>query len=861
MQRSRTVMKWVPHGLLCLSFTLAMPSTIQALPPVDFKDVVEEASERIKLIERAAVNVRAALDAPADPDLASSETMIELAAQIARRHQVCVVLSSKTFRDAGMPMDVVPQVAGAGRNLRQFLELLLSSGSRTPRWIPHIREGHGFLQIGFRLWDESLLANKPSQQPYLREIRLTGVIRTSAAEPAAGAVLIAENFYSSQVTVADAEGRFLFPDAVTAADSLRILIRDANASEMQFWRRDPPTPLEFQSAKIVEVRKRQMEISLAPARTLRVEVTDKKGQPVSAAKVGMHAERTVYTQMTDRNGVAQFSLPTELTVVNVAAYANGVGLDFLEFKSSTVNNRVFYSKVKDVPQTIPLLLTGARTLRIQLTDDVGAPLPGIVIGPQSFAHHNNKSGLYERLRLSAIPEFATEITDAEGKATIAWLPDWQGESLDFEPDLGTGFAKKKFTVDPQRVGDNPIVFVAPRLVSISGSVVLADGTPVPSARLTANGKGHDSFTNLYAYSDANGRYQIEVGPNQIYLLTAEKRSEKVPLGGLRDGFIVKPGQPLTDFDIPMQPMVRFFGRVTKGQKQEPVAKHSVSLTLLGRALPTIKDVFLPGAEQKRLPFLPSIQTSFATDAEGRFVVLVIPGEYGLMGTVAPLPPLPNRPIQFANRRFPRLTISEIPAAEAHFHLEDYSTPRLTGTIVAGTPPRAVSQAEVRLMALPPDGTPIVWAVTQTMGDGMFEVERIPTVGILRAVTTDGKLAGMMELDPNVERIELTLTPTATVTVGLIDDNRQPIPPGRLFHWGMSSEQNKGTLAPMPFEIYGGEVRTDDQGNITLKNLLVGVEHDLRCAIEGKFSKPILTIHPQMAGEQAMPNQILRIPAD
>lgn len=510
----------------------------------------------------------------------------------------------------------------------------------------------------------------------------------------------------------------------------------------------------------------------------------------------------------------------------------------------------------EVPDHVRLQVTGATTVTIQLCDERGTPWVGVPVHLSSLRKPSEKRGtLGETLSFLGSPGFVARVTDEQGIVTFDWIPDWHVGVWEFDVPYSREFVQASRMVMRVEAAKGPVVMTLPRRVAIAGRVFDAEGTPVADADVSAVNASHEpkSFRSdsEYVKSDGSGRYRMNVPPNRLYLLYARHNDRQ--LSGMKDGFVVESGKPLADLDISIRPKARVFGRVSFAPDGEPAGKKSLACALVGRELSAVEGVVLPNPANKRNPVQPQYTFLAETDPEGRFEFMAGPGTY----TLRPSGKSPQ-PDQVT------FTVTDTSPREFNFQIEQPEDPKsrqLVGKVVTGDPPVPVASAAIQVVTRPTQGISLSCVQATTRGDGSFEVTRPKDTSCLYARTKDGKHAGMADIEPDQGDVKLKLEPTATVKVRLVDAAGNPLPAGVKFEWGIRvdiGELAKGAMVSQL--LYNEQVETDPEGRLTLKNMMVGVPHDVNQATgEGRWRRAFhLTAKDR--GDQTWPSEFVT-PAD
>ena len=356
----------------------------------------------------------------------------------------------------------------------------------------------------------------------------------------------------------------------------------------------------------------EVEITLQKGRRFFGKVVDENGNPVADAYVGASAQAlTIDPVLTNEQGEFEF-LFFQMSTNNVFAIKPGVGYDFLGLET---RNSVSIASTPLQQEHGPLLLTLTKVAPIafRVTNEEGQPLAGMKIlpgslrkadGSTSFPSINATSHLARKLQLFSVT------TDKDGNATIDWIP--RGTSPEFvahDPQECYGFETMT-----RRWWTRTYSAQLPRRVRIEGSVRLADGTPVPWARLAfvSHGRG-----NGETRADAMGNFSFSRNPHEIISVAVESN-----LGAAPAAVHVNAGDgsnpPRIDFVL--EKGTRFFGTVLAGsdRKSYPANVHITEMVSDDSSLPVTIDRY----ERRRAP-----TRTIRVDENGNFETRLPSGKF------------------------------------------------------------------------------------------------------------------------------------------------------------------------------------------------------------------------------------------
>ncbi|MFG0331735.1 MAG: carboxypeptidase-like regulatory domain-containing protein, partial [Maioricimonas sp. JB049] len=474
----------------------------------------------------------------------------------------------------------------------------------------------------------------------------------------------------------DADGRFTIARPGSEMRG-RVLQASVNGGRLQSVYRLPFEEQEWSGEGI--------ELTLQPARRIEIEVVDGDGAPVGGARAGVICRPDpMGTGVTGEDGRWGTWLAAGQAVESVYAFASGKGLDYRSFELTIDQRQDPNAKPPELPDDpIRLTLDGVHPVTVQVADDDGQPLEGVRLYPWTLRRGMDSA----RINLSFIADEVTQSTDVDGRVTFDWLPAWHQRPVTFWPHVD-GYVRRRGTYDPNE-GGGELTIRLQRLVPIRGRVVHLSGEPAAGAAVSAVGKGYftDGFRGTTT-TDEDGRYEIGVAPDMIYLVTAHSvtaHSEKERLAAApQTGFAVRPGEPRDGIDFTLQPATRVHGRVTLGNDHQPMKGQFIRLYQTGDDLHNTPGLTLPNPEGNNLWVQPSHSYHTTTDADGFYEFWVGPGEYSLRG-----------PVQVSSGDgTQKFEVTDEEELLFNFHTVRQEMGRLAGTVVTGDPPRPVPKARI-----------------------------------------------------------------------------------------------------------------------------------------------------------------------
>lgn len=192
----------------------------------------------------------------------------------------------------------------------------------------------------------------------------------------------------------------------------------------------------------------------AATRTATLRVLDAAGQPVAGASAVFQLgwPRTVRTDPTDESGQVAVELPADEPILLVAAWKNGLGLDY---RSYTLSHRQQTDALTTAPAfptegTETFVLEGAAPLTVRVLDDKRQPLPEVQVYPWILQKESENT----ELNLSYFVESFGQRTGVDGTVTFAWMPQWQRDVITVWPNMA-GFVHQRGNMTPLRAVAQP----------------------------------------------------------------------------------------------------------------------------------------------------------------------------------------------------------------------------------------------------------------------------------------------------------------------------------------------------------------------------------------------------------------------
>jgi 5-hydroxyisourate hydrolase-like protein (transthyretin family)/thiol-disulfide isomerase/thioredoxin len=626
---------------------------------------------------------------------------------------------------------------------------------------------------------------------------IQGTVVDEQDQPAADVKVIITGKAPDQAVIetrTDAQGRFTFQTSQPnlRGQKIEALTDSEEKYARSFIRRRNLDP---------DHERYEMRLQLQPARRVELHVVDGTEQPVPDARtVIMERFRIWGDRKTGENGQVVYHVPQTANIQYVFAMKDGQGADYKAYVKPRDLAGDKQARAPGLPaQPIPLILDGARPVKVQIHDTHGSPLAGVQVYPWILT----KADQPQKLNLSPLVHLVRQTTDETGTVEFAWIPRWQKSGFTFWPQA-QDYVHQRGSYDPQ-TGDGTLQMTLEQLVPLSGKVTLPDGSPASQISISAAGQGEqvDSFRST-VQTDESGRYTIKAAPHQVLIVVVKDRKwASTP----HTGFLLKPGQPVENLDFQLRPATRIFGQVAVGSQHEPVKGQRIEIYQYGTSISDSqgKQAADPAITINRVT--PIMVHSTSTDENGNYELIVGDGKFDIRG-----------PAQSDTRKF---EIQGEREREFNFLPDRPEKGILTGTVVTGDPPQPVPDAKITgIYRADRAGANLRCQADQA---GRFKVERKLHRTVLAARSQDQKLAGVLEIGPEDKTATIPLQAVGSARGQLIDAATDKPAPEREIHYGVKVHWGDDPHSAFALE-FGGTTFSDQQGHFVLPNLVTGQQY-------------------------------------
>ena len=633
---------------------------------------------------------------------------------------------------------------------------------------------------------------------------VSGTVKSANGDVVAGARVRAILLNPVVTAMTNAQGGFTISVPQDRVRGLAIVATDA-ADQMGFAR----VPWELTPGQAIDLR-----IEMRETKLLEVTVTGHRGHAVAGAQVGALVEHIdVDAGETSDAGVALLRVPVDAKCQAVYARKPGLGFDYRLLESE---RHPMKSPGWPAANKLDLKLEPTKSVQIHASAENGQSLEGI-----SFRlWYLRKPTELEEFNLGWTPGLYSAKTDSRGVAHFDDVPSWSNEKLVFWPD-SDGFVRRQVVWDPVKHAAGMVEVTLPRVVSISGQVVFADGRAAPNIIVRADGSGYslDSCRGQTTTGD-DGSFRFDAYPNELCMLAVDDANWGA---SVIDSFVVRPGMPVENLKFILQPATRVHGRVVVGTERRPIANQRLYLRQEGRDLASLEGTELPNPQKLRNHIQPSIGRWATTDIDGRYEFHVGPGEYILVG-----------PSQVEPRK---LRISDETELVCDFELPRAERGPFSGIVIDVSSGQPVPLAEITGVYR----HQLAGRALELIADdaGKFQGERAPHRVVLCARSPDGQLGGILEIGPDDAETRIELHPLGTAQGQIIDEaTGRPLANHKL-EYGVRVHIGDDNAAFADY--FGGSATTDDNGRFELTRLIAGSVYHIVVPSDETSSRGVGTV--------------------
>jgi beta-lactamase regulating signal transducer with metallopeptidase domain len=627
------------------------------------------------------------------------------------------------------------------------------------------------------------------------KVRFAGQVVDESEHPISGAsveVFLGGDRASAQSA---ADGHFVIELAKTQAISATIRATEEDGSRQAFWQSDD-----------IKALPANIRLVLRPAREVPVTVVDDRQQPIERALVAAMAfwSLAMDERQSDAAGKATLRVPADCSLQYVLAVKDGIGLDYFAYRPKGEPAKNGYALAPDYREPVTLVLNGARKVTVHVVDNRGTPLEGMMV----YAWYFEKPKKGEILN-TGFHAFRAK-TDEQGHALFRNIPVDNVSAITFNLHGNDDyFAPERGTLKPGTEPHQVDMSVFPR-ITIRGKVTFADGRPAPGADVLASGDGYipDGFHSS-TRTGGDGRFELRINPNQYYMFGASRDSQVSPAVSR----VIVPDRAVDEIRLVLQEGTRVYGRVTTGNDHTPLGERYVYLYLH----PAVEHLRLPKSEQlpnprdDRKAVNPRLVRSMRTDNDGKFEFFAGPGKHYILGPQGVTPP--------------EFVVDGEKEVEVDLHSDRPDRVELAARVVL----KADRSQPVQKASVFGIGTPGISSFLSavTDADGTFKALRAPAEMLLLARSEDGKLAGIIRIQPDDVACEIPVGATAEVRGVLTDSKTGEILTRRQVDYCEQIDSRGMTSSTY----FGGSVTTDDEGEFVIRGLVRGWPCDLRMVVE------------------------------
>jgi beta-lactamase regulating signal transducer with metallopeptidase domain/protocatechuate 3,4-dioxygenase beta subunit len=647
---------------------------------------------------------------------------------------------------------------------------------------------------------------------------IEGIVVDEQGKPMAGATVWARELEGEDSrTTSNADGTFRLPVRTPFAPNTALTAGNADKTR--------------QAILNLRLQNKPCRLVLKPSHAIDVTVVDAGARPAAGAPViALAWNGQVARGATNAQGKARLDIPADARNVCIMAYKPGVGLDYFEADGEDGN---FTARPDDPryspPDAARLVLDGTAPVEVRTVDAAGKPVSGLNVKLADLWKTSKQ-------RLMAWDAKLAVKSDAQGRATFAWLPA-KLDRISFSVSADDGDYVERESVEFRVTdGGDPRHLTARvvRAATFSGRVTFPDGNPAAGILLEAEGRPGKQTKTVYdrgwARTANDGSYRFKVTPNQDYTIAV---CDDHWAGISHLGLIAHEGEKWEHLDFQLQRGTLIHGRVTVGREHLPGNGKSLfyptaNLVQLGPPIPDAwkwPDLTRHGPEQYRTRL---VRWSDIDD-NGRYSARVAPGEYYL--------------------QLPSERHNVIVSGQAEIVIDDHLPEQLPRSLHGQVVDKAGRPVANAVVAFPSN------LHLRTDKDGRFSTFGDLAPCRIHARSAEANLAGSQTIAKGDSTVTIEMLPAATATGRVLDVAGRPLAGVRI-HYFFSLR------APAELWRFFVDVETGKEGKYAMAGLPVGFQGDEVTlswynpanqayeVVEG----PKFTVKP---GENRLPDTIVR----
>lgn len=749
-------------------------------------------------------------------DLKEPAPLREVLAELAWKHRLPVRLEEWGFSqsDCGSQILTAPvslDEAPLRTLLMQLLEPHLKRGGEAyaPRLL--VRDG----MLGISAGEDSYAMHTRHGYPEMNRVTsIRGTVHRADGTPAVAARLEAWTLGSSTFAVADEKGEFAIPIHEGSRHRLLLFARgESGTSAMAAL----PDAREAKSDTPIQ-------LVLEPSPEKEARVVDAGGEPVPGARVELIVSgRPISGQTTDNAGRLRLRFPAALPVEAILFWKRGAGFDYRRFDAEPYNARPVVRTFGQLAGELESTLAGAERTTFVLTDRQGQPLPGIRVRPSSVQFVKEAGAL----RLPELGELG-DVTNAAGEVTFDWLPRVPSSMTRFYHTSGR-HARHIF----QELGGDELerretVALIPK-TRISGYVRMADGRPAPDASIVGIGGARNMFMGFPpGVTDERGAFAFYLEPGAQFMLQARSKNGQ-DVSPARDDLFTFEGKDLENVDFVLGPGTRLFGRLHAPEGTSASGLGKVSVSQLGRGLKDLPEFDLDSIPDVQEFIKPQINSLVSVRDDLTFEFFAGPGRYVVS---------PPRDFRHMQGNGP-ITVTDQKELQIDFRHEKWIlAPNLQGSVVAGADRSPVPEARLRMI---PRQLGLATPTAVADKEGRFEIQRESDQMAINVLSPDRKLGALQQLDSQITRVTISLSPTAAIRLRVLDDQGKPFAKKVIVRANFVFPQ-KASWSPDP------PLPVKPDGTLEMTGLIVGARYQLQVSLDGGESfHPLASVEPEEVG--------------